>query len=577
MAASTHWLATASAQAVLERGGNAFDAAVAGGFVLHVVEPHLNGPGGDLVGIFATAGDPATPVVLAGQGPAPAGASIEHYAAEGLDMVPGAGALAAAIPGSVDAWLMLLHDHGTWELADVLSYAIGYARDGHPLLPQAAATIARVAELFTEHWPTSAALWMPDGEPPAAGTMMRNPAYAAVLDGLTRAGHSIRDDGPVGREARIDVARQEWKTGLVARCAAAFLSQPHRHSDGQDHPGVITAEDFAAFDATYEAAVSIEFRGHTIAKAGAWTQGPALLQTLLLLDGLPDIDPSTETGAHTVLEALKLAFADRDAYYGDADVPLEVLLSGGYAARRRAQIGDAASQEWRPGVIPGRESFRPPLRRAVAATDALGEPTIDRSGRTRGDTCHIDVVDSWGNMIAVTPSGGWLQSSPTIPELGFCLGTRLQMMWLDERSPAALRPGVRPRTTLTPTLVLRDGHAVIALGTPGGDQQEQWQVPVLLRRLVGGYTAQQAIDAPSLHTTALVDSFWPRGWTCSGAVVEDRLGEAVIAGLERRGHTVGRAGDWALGRVSAVGRDPEAGTVWAAANPRGMQGYAAGR
>lgn len=572
MSASTHWLATASAQAVLERGGNAFDAAVAGGFVLHVVEPHLNGPGGDLVGIFATANEPGIPVVLVGQGPAPAAASIAHYRGEGLELVPGAGGLAAAVPGSVDAWLMLLHDHGTWELADVLAFAIGYARDGHPLLAQASSAIGRVASLFTEHWPTSAALWMPEGAVPEAGTMIRNPAYADVLESLVRAGHAIRDDGPVGREERIEAARLEWKTGMVAQAAASFLAAPHRHSDGADHAGVITAEDFASFAAGYEPAVSIDFRGHTIAKAGAWTQGPALLQALRILDGLPEIDPSTEAGAHAVLEALKLALADRDAYYGDADdVPLDLLLSEEYAAARRTQIGDSASREWRPGAIPGHEPFRPPLRTAGAgATGGLGEPT-------RGDTCHIDVVDRWGNMIAVTPSGGWLQSSPTIPELGFCLGTRLQMMWLDAASPAALRAGARPRTTLTPTLVLRAGRAEMALGTPGGDQQEQWQLPVLLRMIAGGHTAQQAIDAPSLHTIALVDSFWPRGWTPAGVVVEDRLGDEVIAGLEARGHDVIRSGDWSLGRVSAVGRDASTGGVWAAANPRGMQGYAAGR
>jgi len=578
MSASTHWLATASAQAVLERGGNAFDAAVAGGFVLHVVEPHLNGPGGDLVGIFSTSAAPGTPVVLVGQGPAPAAATIEHYRGEGLDLVPGAGGLAAAVPGSVDAWLALLRDQGTWELGEVLSYAIGYARDGYPLLAQAGATIARVAGLFREHWPSSADLWMPEGRVPDAGTMVRNPAYAAVLESLVSAGHAIRDDGPVGREARIDAARREWKTGPVAQTAAAFLSEPHRHSDGADHRGVITADDFAGFGASYEPAVSIEFRGHTIAKAGAWTQGPALLQTLRILDGCPDIDPSTEAGAHAVLEALKLALADRDAYYGDADVPLDVLLSEEYASVRRAQIGERASRDWRPGAVDGRAPFRPPLRAETSALIAgVGEPTVDSSGQTRGDTCHIDVVDRWGNMIAVTPSGGWLQSSPAIPELGFCLGTRLQMMWLDADSPAALRPGARPRTTLTPTLVLRDGRAEMALGTPGGDQQEQWQVPVLLRMIGGGYTAQQAIDAPSLHTTALVDSFWPRGWTPAGAVVEDRLGDEVIDGLERRGHEVTRAGDWSLGRVSAVGRDAATGGVWAAANPRGMQGYAAGR
>lgn len=583
MAASTHWIATATAQAVLERGGNAFDAVVAGGFVLHLAEPHLNGPGGDLVGIFATADDPATAVVLAGQGPAPAGATIDHYTAEGLDIVPGSGGLAAAVPGAVDAWLLLLRDHGTWELNDVLAFAIYYAREGIPLVPQATATIAKVAELFRTHWPSSADLWLVDGEAPAAGALARNPVYADVLDRLVHASCTVRDDGPVGRAARIDSARREWKTGLVARAASAFLAGPHRHATGGDHAAVITAQDFTAFDASYEPAVTAQFRGHTVAKAGAWSQGPALLEALRILDALPDehIDPSTELGAHTLIEALKLALADRDAHFGDG-VDIDPLLADEAITARRVLIGERASHEWRPGSPAGRAPFRPPLRRADADAAVAGDPTIDRTGHTRGDTCHIDVVDRWGNIVAVTPSGGWLQSSPTIPELGFCLGTRLQMTWLDEASPAALRPGARPRTTLTPTLVLRGGRAIMAIGTPGGDQQEQWQLPVLVRMLAGGWTAQQAIDAPSLHTTAMVDSFWPRTWEPAGVVVEDRLGDEVIADLERRGHVVTRAGDWSLGRVSAVGMHVEAGEssdsrLWAAANPRGMQGYAAGR
>lgn len=576
MSASTHWLATASAQAVLERGGNAFDAAVAGAFVLHIVEPHLNGPGGDVTALFVTAADPGSPVVLMGQGPAPDGATIEHMRAEGLDLVPGAGGLAAAVPLAVDAWLLLLRDHGTLELAEVLSYAIGYARDGHPLLPAAARTIERVAELFRQHWPSSAALWMPGGIVPAAGARVRNPAYAAVLEGLVEAGRAQPD-----RVSRIDAARSEWRTGLVAQAACAFLSAPHRHATGSDHAAVITPADFAAHEASFEPAVTTSFRDHTVAKTPAWGQGPVLLQALKLLEELDDerLDPSTELGAHTILEALKLALADRDAYYGDADVPLDALLAAGYTEARRTQIGDEASHEWRPGEVVDVEPFRPTLRAPSQgeAGPGAGEPTVSRTGETRGDTCHIDVVDRWGNMISATPSGGWLQSSPTIPELGFCLGTRLQMTWLDENSPSALRVGARPRTTLSPTLVLRGGVAVMAMGTPGGDQQDQWQLPALLRMLVGGYSPQQAIDAPTLHTTALVDSFWPRTYIEAGVVVEDRLGEELIRGLERRGHVVTRAGDWSLGRLTAVGVDADTGVMWAAANPRGAQGYAAGR
>ncbi|RZI88311.1 MAG: transferase, partial [Microbacterium sp.] len=241
-AASTHWLATAAAQAMLERGGNAFDAVVAGGFVLHIVEPHLNGPGGDLVGLFQAAGS-AEPVVLMGQGPAPKGATIAHFRQEGLDLVPGAGGLAAAVPAAVDAWLLLLRDHGTLPLREVLAPAIGIARDGHPLLAGAAATIARVSELFRDHWPSSAAHWLPDDREPRAGDIVRNEEYAAVLDRLVEAFEAPKasdaSEASDGRRARIDAARTRWREELVT--AAEFLATPHRHSTGTDHAAVTSS------------------------------------------------------------------------------------------------------------------------------------------------------------------------------------------------------------------------------------------------------------------------------------------------------------------------------------------------
>lgn len=578
MSATTHWLATATAQSVLEKDGNAFDAAAAAAFVLHLVEPHLNGPGGDMSALIVTADDPR-PRVLVGQGPAPAGATIDHYRAEGLDLVPGAGGLAAAVPGSVDAWFLLLADHGTWELADVLAYTIDYAEHGYPLVPAVAATISAVAELFADHWTTSADAWLVDGVPRPATDLMTNPAYANVLRGLLAAGVEATT-----REERIDAARREWRNGFVAREAVAFLSTPHRHSSGTDHAAVISAADFSTHAATWEDAVTAEFRGHTVAKIGPWGQGPVLLQALTILDGYSDdeLDPETDLGAHHLVEALKLAFADREAWYGDPapdepQVPLADLLAPTYAAARRAQITDRASVSPLPGTIGARSPYAAPLRTEASAAAGTGEPTVANTGETRGDTCHLDVVDRWGNMISATPSGGWLQSSPHIPALGFCLGSRLQMTWLDPASPSALRPGRRPRTTLTPTLLLKDGAPVSALGTPGGDQQEQWQLVYLVRLLAGGYTPQQAIDAPSLHTTAMAGSFWPRTWTPAGVVVEDRIGDAVIEGLTARGHAVTRAGDWSLGRLTAVTRNPATGELGAAANPRGRQGYAAGR
>ena len=578
MVSSTHWLASQSAMAELEAGGNAFDAAVAGAFVLHVVEPHLNGPGGEVPAVFATAADP-TPTVLCGQGTAPAGATIEHFRDLGLDLVPGSGLLAAAVPGAVDAWLMLARDHGTRSLRDVLSYAAGYAQHGHPLLPRAATTVATMEQMFTEHWPTSAAHWMPGGRLPRPWELVANTAYADVLDRLVTTGETAG----ANREAQYDAARRAWREGFVAEAVDAFCRLPFQDSSGELHAGVLTGADLAAWSPSYEPAVTHRFRDVEVAKTDLWGQGPVLLQSLAMLDRLPDgaLDPSTTAGAHVTAEVLKLAFADREAWYGDGgDVSVADLLDPAYVDQRLALVGDVASAELRPGSPGGRT---PRLPRHVLhesgapETAGLGEPTVSWTGETRGDTCHIDVVDRWGNIISATPSGGWLQSSPTVPELGFCLGSRMQMFWLDDGLPSSLAPGRRPRTTLSPTLVLRDGAPVYAVGTPGGDQQDQWQLVFLLRLLAGGRELQEAIDAPMFHTTSLPSSFYPREMSPGELVVEDRMGDDVIEALARRGHVITRAGPWTLGRLCAVSRDPETGLLAAGANSRGTQGYAVGR
>lgn len=581
MVSSTHWIASQSAMRILELGGNAFDAAVAAGFVLHVVEPHLNGPGGEVPAIIATADDPA-PRVLCGQGPAPAGATIEHYRSEGLELIPGSGPLAAAVPGAVDAWLLLLRDKGTRTLQEVLEPAIGYARHGHPLIGRVSATIETVRDLFESDWSTSADLWLRDGRAPEPGSVFSNPAYADTLQRLVDEGRAAGGT----REQQIDGARRAWSQGFVAEAVDAFSRKAFRDSSGEAHAGLVTGADLAAFAATWEDPATIEWQGHTVAKTGPWGQGPALLQTLRLLDALgqPEaLDPSTSKGIHAIAESFKLAFADREAWYGDGDVPLQTLLSEAYAAERAALVGEQASTSLRPGSPDGREPVVAAHVRAGGARTAgsgdatTGEPTVSRSGVTRGDTCHVDVVDRWGNMISATPSGGWLQSSPTIPELGFCLGSRMQMFWLEEGLASSLAPGRRPRTTLTPTMVLRDGEPVMACGSPGGDQQDQWQVLFLLRSLVQGQGLQEAIDAPAWHTTSFPGSFYPRETEPGVVVVEDRLGSDTVADLERRGHRVRLSDPWSLGRLCAVTRDPESGVLRAGANPRGMQGYAVGR
>ncbi|MFF0155737.1 gamma-glutamyltransferase family protein [Micromonospora sp. NPDC005203] len=582
MVSSTHWLASQSAMGILERGGNAFDAAVAAGFVLHVVEPHLNGPGGEVPAIVATAQDPR-PKVLCGQGPAPAGATIAHFRSLGMDLVPGAGPLAAAVPGAVDAWLLLLREHGTRTLAEVLEPAIGYAAAGHPLVGRVGATVAAVRSLFEEHWPTSAALWLRGGRPPEAGELVANPAYADTLRRLVEAGQAAGAD----REAQIEAARRAWSTGFVAEAIDAFSRRPFQDSSGRPHAGLVTGDDLAAYSATWEAPVTLDWHGYSVAKTGFWGQGPVLLETLATLDALDDpgaYDPATAAGVHAQVEALKLAFADREAWYGDGvDVPGAALLSREYARERAALIGDRASAELRPGRPDGSRPRLPAhvrpdtVRRAHATDPTTGEPTVQADGVTRGDTCHVDVVDRWGNMISATPSGGWLQSSPTIPELGFPLGSRLQMCWLEEGLASSLAPGRRPRTTLSPTMVHRDGEPVLACGTPGGDQQDQWQVPFLLRHLVAGQPLQEAIDAPAWHTLSLPESFYPREMEPGVLVVEDRFDESVRAALRAYGHEVRVTDGWSLGRLCAVTRDPATGVLSAGANPRGMQGYACGR
>ena len=299
-------------------------------------------------------------------------------------------------------------------------------------------------------------------------------------------------------------------------------------------PGLVSGADLAAYSATWEAPALMDWQGVQVAKTGLWGQGPSLLQALAILDRLgPEaLDPGTEAGMHAVGGDLEA----RDGRPGGVvrrPLAAHRRRPAGRGLRRgaRALVGHDADQRAAPGLprrpraAPGRARAPAAGRRSTGRTADVttGEPTVQRDGTVRGDTCHIDVVDRWGNMISATPSGGWLQSSPTIPELGFCLGSRAQMFWLDEGLPASLEPGARPRTTLSPTLVLRDGEPVLACGTPGGDQQDQWQSLFLLRHVVGGMSLQEAIDAPMFHSTSFPGSFHPRAMETGVLVTEDRV------------------------------------------------------
>jgi len=579
MVSSTHYLASAAGMAELEAGGTAVDAAVAAGFTLQVVEPHLNGPAGDMTLLFAAAD--TAPVVLCGQGPAPAAATVDAMTARGLDRVPGSGLVAAAVPGSTMAWLTLLRDHGTRTLADVLKYAIHYASTGFPVLPSIERTIGTVAELFAAEWTSSAAHYLRGGKPWAAGTFATNPALADTFRRLAAAA-SARS-----RETGIDAAVDVWSNGFVAEAIDDFVRTEQADGLGGRYTGVLTGDDLAGFRPGYEAPATADYRGWTFAKSGPWSQGPVLLQQLRLLQDvdLGAIAPGSAEWVHTIVEAAKLAFADREAWYGDPGpdgpvVPMEALLSDAYNAQRRKLIDATASLDLRPGspngLRPRLPHWEQPDPRS-GATGTTGEPTVASSGETRGDTCHVSVIDRFGGTVAATPSGGWLHSSPLIPALGFPLGTRLQMTTLEPSLPITLQPGRRPRTTLSPSLATHTDGRRLAFGTPGGDQQDQWQLGFLLNHIVGEMNLQQAIDFPAFHSTHFPSSFYPRESFPGQLLVEDRLGDEVIADLERRGHLVVRSGPWSLGRMSAVSRSADGSVLRAGANPRGMQGYAVGR
>ena len=578
--ASTHWIATAVGMATLEKGGNAFDAAAATAFTLQVVEPHLNGPGGDVPIILNDVRKGRTEVIC-GQGPAPAKATIAHYRALGLDMMPGTGLLAACVPGMFDSWMMLLRDYGTMRLADVLSPAIHYAGHGYPLVERAHATIATVADLFRRHWPTSAAVYLPGGNLPATGTLFTNPTLATTYSRVLREAESAGGD----RVAQIESARRCWSQGFVAEAIDGFCrTQAVMDTSGEPHHGVLTGDDMSRWQAHIEAPLAYDYGRYTVCKAGPWSQGPVMLQQLALLKGfdLAGASPTSAEFVHLLVECSKLAYADREKFYGDPDfveVPMATLLSDAYNNERRKLVTNEASLELRPGSVAGfgavvklrREEGR---RHAVGGMGA-GEPTVGRVGEMRGDTVHFDIVDHAGNMISATPSGGWLQSSPVIPELGFGLGTRAQMFWLEEGHPASLAPGKRPRTTLSPTLALRDGEPYLAWSSPGGDQQDQWTTQLFMRHVHAGMNLQEAIDAPAWHSEHFPISFWPRTARPGVLVVEGRLPKPTVNELEQRGHLVEVDADWCEGRLTAAARDGRRRR--AAANPRGMQGYAAGR
>ncbi|MDH3739944.1 MAG: gamma-glutamyltransferase, partial [Alphaproteobacteria bacterium] len=486
----------------------------------------------------------------------------------------------------------LLRDYGSLPLADVIQPAIDYGRNGYAVVPMMNTVIGNVAELFRTAWPTSAAAYLVNGAPPKVGTLHRNPVladtYARLLTEAEAHGGS--------REDVVEAGRRVFYEGFVAEEIDRFCRETEwLDSSGEVHGGLLSGDDMARWLPSVEDPATYDYHGYTLCKPGPWSQGPVFLQQLALLQGfdLAAMDPLGPDFIHTQIECAKLALADREAWYGDPDVhdvPLQTLLSEAYNDDRRQLVATQASLELRPGNPDGRAprlaDFNV-LDPTAALPAGAGEPnapssadaSADDHGPADGDTVHLDAADQFGNMVTCMPSGGWLQSSPVIPALGFCLGTRAQMFWLQEGFPTTLRPGIRPRTTLSPTLALRDGAPALAFGTPGGDAQDQWGLTMFLRHIHHGMDLQAAIDAPNFHTDHLPSSFYPRTFQPAVVKAESRLPAETIDTLRARGHRIEVVDGWALGRMTAVGREPADGgwMLKGAAHPRFQEAYAVGR
>jgi gamma-glutamyltranspeptidase/glutathione hydrolase len=565
---SGHYLATEIGVDVLRDGGNAFDAAAATGFALTVLMPHQNGIGGEVPMVVYSSADKKVWVV-SGHGIAPRAATIERYLEMGIRVIPGDGFLPALVPPAFGSWILLLRKFGSLRLSRLLAPVIELTRIGFPMYDALHASIAGSANRFRDEWPSSAEVFLVNGEPPKPGAIWRQPDWAATFDRLRALDekHGQRDDG-------LRAACDAFYRGEIAERIVAFAQATHvRDASGQAHNGLLTLEDFSDFNPRLEEPARTDYHGIEVCKCGPWTQGPVLLQALNLLEGykLKGLRHNSAEYIHTVTECMKLAYADREFYYGDqefANVPMDRLLSKEYAAERRRLVDpERASLELRPGD-------RAPVR-AENVSDVDGA-LAEGSGGAKGDTTKLEVIDAAGNMVSATPSGGWLPSSPVIPGLGFPLGTRGQMFSLTKSHPNCLAPGKRPRTTLTPSLAMREGAPFMVFGSPGGDAQDQWALQFLMNVVEFGMSLQEAVEAPTFWTHHFPSSFYPRAAEPGSLYIEKRIGKRKRDNLAARGHLVKVMGAWAGGNTLAAAIDGTTGVRRAAASPRQEPAYAAG-
>lgn len=557
---SGHYLATLAGARMLERGGNAVDAGVAAGFCLGVVKPDIVSVAGVAPILIWVAGERRV-VNIAGLGGWPRQASLDYFHTRHGGLLP-EGLLRTVVPAAPEAWLTALARYGTRPLVEVVEPALTLARDGFPVQPSLADTLARREALY-RRWPSNAAVYLPGDRPPRAGEVLVQADLGATLRRMVDAEAGDRGRG---REAGIAAARDEFYRGETARRIAEYHAA---------HGGWLTREDLAGFRVKLEEPVRTSYRDLEVVGCGPWSQGPVLLQALNILEGidLRALGHNSPGYIHTVAETLKLAFADREGWYGDPDfvaVPIEDLLSKAYATARRALIDPRRA--WPamppPGEVPGLPA-RPAGVRAAAATAAAGE----RSG---ADTSYVCVIDAAGNAFSATPSDV-SYDTPIIPGTGLAVSSRGSQSWLDPAHPSCLAPGKRPRLTPNPALAFRDGELWLAFGTPGGDVQCQAMLQVLLNLVEFEMTPQQAVEAPRFATYSYPGSFYPHEDHPGLLCVEARISGTTRTALAALGHRVEAWPEWEpkAGSPCLARRDPQTGVLQAAADPR-REAYALG-
>jgi gamma-glutamyltranspeptidase/glutathione hydrolase len=557
-----HYLTSMAAMRMLLSGGNAFDAAVAAGFAAAVIEPTASySLAAEGVGMIyhAASGDI---LALSGQGVAPQAATVSFFRQRGMDKIPtGPGDqahLSFTVPGVVDAYLRLLEIYGTKTLGEVLEPAIDYAEHGFPMYEymHRMLGIPETRLQFDLYPPGGTAVFYPHGQVPPINSLFKQPQLGQTLRLLVQAEKATSGT----RQAGIHGARAMFYEGEIAHRMVAFSERVG---------GLLQHEDLARYQATFEEPIRTTFMGYEICTQSTWTQAAVLLQALNMLEhvDLRALGHNSPAYIHTVTEVLKLAFADRERYYGDpcfASVPIADLLSKAYAAERLKQVGEQAC----PGLpAPGKPDFS---GGATTPTSAAGPPPATRGENPTpvGEgTTHLAVIDRDGNMVCITPSGGVFRKSAFIPDLGYTLSTRSEMFFLDEHHPNGLQPGKRPRTTLVNYLVCRDGVPIMTFGCPGGDDQTQANLQIMLNVFIFGMDPQQAVEAPRFSTQSVTNSFYPRVYLPGQLNLEETLSEDVARQLAVRGHKIVRVGACGIGAV-ATQRDPHTGVLMAGADPR---------